>query len=166
MTTEIQLRFAKKEDMPQVLRLIQELADFEKEPHAVEVTIAELERDGFSNPKRFDCILAEGNGKVLGMALYYPRYSTWKGTTLHLEDLIVSQEHRKKGVGTALYTAFLAQAKKLKVRRAEWVVLNWNTPAVNFYENSGANVLQDWQTVQMDEKAINDYIEKNSNENI
>ena len=166
METNIQLRFAQKEDMPDVLRLIQELADFEKEPHAVEVTLGELEQDGFSNPKRFDCILAVANEKVVGMALYYPRYSTWKGVTLHLEDLIVSQLHRNKGIGTALYTAFLAQAKKLKIRRAEWVVLDWNTPAVKFYENSGAKVLQDWQTVQMDEKAINDYIEKNSNENI
>lgn len=165
MNTSIELRFAKKNDMPHVLRLIQELAEFEKEPAAVEVTLAELEKDGFSNPKRFDCILAEVNDQVVGMALYYPRYSTWKGVSLHLEDLIVSQTHRNKGIGTALYTAFLAQAKKLKVRRAEWVVLNWNTPAVDFYKNSGAKVLQDWQTVQMDQKGINDYLDK-TNEDI
>lgn len=166
MNKKISLRFAQKEDMPHVLRLIQELADFEKEPDAVEVGLAELERDGFSSPKRFECILAEINDEVVGMALYYPRYSTWKGASLHLEDLIVSQQHRGNGVGTALYIAFLTQARKQNVRRAEWVVLDWNTPAVNFYENSGAKVLQDWQTVQMDQKAINDYIEKKSNEDI
>ena len=152
--------------MPEVLRLIQELADFEKEPDAVELSLSELENDGFSAPKRFDCLLAEMDQKVVGMALYYPRYSTWKGVTLHLEDLIVSNAYRGKGVGTALYTAFLLEAKKQNVRRVEWVVLDWNTPAINFYESSGAKVLQDWKTVQMDQETIKKYIENNSNENI
>jgi len=152
--------------MPEVLRLIQELADFEKEPDAVELSLSELENDGFSTPKRFDCLLAEMDQKVVGMALYYPRYSTWKGATLHLEDLIVSNAYRGKGVGTALYSAFLAEAKKQNVRRVEWVVLDWNTPAIKFYESSGAKVLQDWKTVQMDQETINKYIENNSNENI
>lgn len=152
--------------MPEVLRLIQELADFEKEPDAVELSLSELENDGFSTPKRFDCLLAEMDQKVVGMALYYPRYSTWKGATLHLEDLIVSNAYRGKGVGTALYSAFLAEAKKQNVRRVEWVVLDWNTPAIKFYESSGAKVLQDWKTVQMDQETIKKYIENNSNENI
>ena len=166
MDAKIHLRFAQKGDMPEVLRLIQELADFEKEPDAVELSLSELENDGFSTPKRFDCLLAEMDQKVVGMALYYPRYSTWKGVTLHLEDLIVSNAYRGKGVGTALYTAFLLEAKKQNVRRVEWVVLDWNTPAINFYESSGAKVLQDWKTVQMDQETIKKYIENNSNENI
>ena len=166
MDAKIHLRFAQKGDMPEVLRLIQELADFEKEPDAVELSLSELENDGFSTPKRFDCLLAEMDQKVVGMALYYPRYSTWKGVTLHLEDLIVSNAYRGKGVGTALYTAFLSEAKKQNVRRVEWVVLDWNTPAIKFYESSGAKVLQDWKTVQMDQETINKYIENNSNENI
>ena len=166
MDAKIHLRFAQKGDMPEVLQLIQELADFEKEPDAVELSLSELENDGFSTPKRFDCLLAEMDQKVVGMALYYPRYSTWKGATLHLEDLIVSNAYRGKGVGTALYSAFLAEAKKQNVRRVEWVVLDWNTPAIKFYESSGAKVLQDWKTVQMDQETINKYIENNSNENI
>lgn len=166
MDAKIHIRFAQKGDMPEVLRLIQELADFEKEPDAVELSLSELENDGFSTPKRFDCLLAEMDQKVVGMALYYPRYSTWKGATLHLEDLIVSNAYRGKGVGTALYSAFLAEAKKQNVRRVEWVVLDWNTPAIKFYESSGAKVLQDWKTVQMDQETINKYIENNSNENI
>ena len=166
MDAKIHLRFAQKGDMPEVLQLIQELADFEKEPDAVELSLSELENDGFSTPKRFDCLLAEMDQKVVGMALYYPRYSTWKGVTLHLEDLIVSNAYRGKGVGTALYSAFLAEAKKQNVRRVEWVVLDWNTPAIKFYESSGAKVLQDWKTVQMDQETINKYIENNSNENI
>ena len=166
MDEKIHLRFAQKGDMPEVLQLIQELADFEKEPDAVELSLSELENDGFSTPKRFDCLLAEMDQKVVGMALYYPRYSTWKGVTLHLEDLIVSNAYRGKGVGTALYSAFLAEAKKQNVRRVEWVVLDWNTPAIKFYESSGAKVLQDWKTVQMDQETINKYIENNSNENI
>ena len=85
---------------------------------------------------------------------FYPRYSTWKGPTLHLEDLIVTQSERGTGVGKALYTAFIDYAASQKVRRIEWVVLDWNTPAVNFYKKSGANVLNDWCTVQMVEVAM------------
>ena len=154
------LRFAEERDMTSVMALIQELADFEKEPHAVVITAADLIRDAFGDRSKFKCIVAEKGESIIGMGLFYPRYSTWKGPTLHLEDLIVTQSERGTGVGKALYTAFIDYAASQKVRRIEWVVLDWNTPAVNFYKKSGANVLNDWCTVQMDEVAMQHYLAK------
>ena len=116
--------------MVAVLGLIQELADFENEPEAVIVTAEDLVRDAFADQPKFSCIVAEKEGIIIGMALYYPRYSTWKGPTLHLEDLIVTQAERGTGVGKALYTAFISEGKKQQVERIEWVVLDWNSHAV------------------------------------
>lgn len=143
------LRKATPNDMAAVHQLITELAIFEKEPEAVATTPEELLRDGFSANPLFEALVADVDGQILGMALYYPRYSTWKGKTLHLEDLIVSEQHRGKGIGLALYQAFIQEAVKQNVRRVEWVVLDWNQPAIDFYEKSGAVVLNDWKTVQM-----------------
>jgi GNAT superfamily N-acetyltransferase len=103
-------------------------------------------------------LVAEEAGDVVGMALFYPRYSTWKGPTFHLEDLIVTQSLRGKGFGKELYSAFINFAAQKQVRRIEWVVLDWNTHAIDFYKNSGADVLDDWKTVQMDEQAIASYV--------
>ena len=151
--------------MEAVLGLIQELAAFEKEPEAVVVSVKDLERHAFGEQPKFSCIVAEKEGVIVGMALFYPRYSTWKGPTLHLEDLIVTQSERGTGIGKALYTAFIAEGKKQEVERIEWVVLDWNSHAVEFYKKSGANVLTDWQTVQMDKAAIGRYL-ATENENI
>lgn len=140
--------------MPAVLSLIQELAVFEKEPDAVVVTVADLERDGFGENPLFHTFVAEMNGEIIGMALYYYRYSTWKGKTIHLEDLIVKEAHRGTGAGLALYTEIIKQGKKDNVRRLEWNVLDWNEPAIRFYEKSGAKVLDDWRVVQMNEEGI------------
>ncbi|MEL0225691.1 MAG: GNAT family N-acetyltransferase [Flavobacteriaceae bacterium] len=156
----VNLRFAEEKDMKSVLALIQELADFEKEPDAVLVTEADLKRDAFGEQPKFQCIVAEKEESIIGMALFYPRYSTWKGPTLHLEDLIVTHTERGTGVGKALYTAFIDYAFSQKVKRIEWVVLDWNTHAVNFYKESGASVLTDWYTVQMDEVAMQQYLAK------
>ena len=152
------IRFARKEDMSFVLSLIQELADFEKEPDAVIITEEDLLKDGFGVDPKFHCLVAEKVGTIVGMALFYPRYSTWKGVTLHLEDLIVTQSLRGKGYGKDLYTAFITFAAEKRVKRIEWVVLDWNTQAIDFYKKSGAHVLDDWNTVQMDENAIASYV--------
>lgn len=149
--------------MPAVLDLIKELALFEKEPEAVVVTVADLERDGFSENPLFNCFVAEIDSEIVGMALYYYRYSTWKGKTIHLEDLIVKEKNRGSSVGFQLYKAVINQGKKDKVRRIEWAVLDWNEPAIDFYEKSGAKVLDDWRVVQMDEAAIDDFMNKNVN---
>ena len=152
------IRKATEKDMPFVLELIQELATFEKEPDAVVVTVADLVRDGFSEHPLFHCYVAEKENTIIGMALFYYRYSTWKGKTIHLEDLIVKADQRGSGAGFALYKEIIKQGKKDKVRRIEWNVLDWNTPAINFYEKSGAKVLDDWRVVQMDESGIERFL--------
>ncbi|PXY40150.1 GNAT family N-acetyltransferase [Flavobacterium cheongpyeongense] len=154
------IRKGKPEDMKSVLALIQELAIFEKEPDAVLITEKDLIRDGFGEQPLFHVFVAEVEKEIVGIALYYYRYSTWKGKTIHLEDLIVKEKMRGSGLGSALYSEIMKQGKKDNVRRIEWNVLNWNTPAVNFYENSGARVIEEWRVVQMDEAGINSYLEK------
>ncbi|WP_396142778.1 GNAT family N-acetyltransferase [Flavobacterium sp.] len=152
------IRKATEKDMPYVLELIQELATFEKEPDAVVVTVADLVRDGFSEHPLFHCYVAEKENTIIGMALFYYRYSTWKGKTIHLEDLIVKADQRGTGAGFALYKEIIKQGKKDKVRRIEWNVLDWNTPAIDFYEKSGAKVLGDWRVVHMDENGIEQFL--------
>ena len=155
------IRKGQKEDMPSVLNLIKELAVFEKEPDAVVVMVEDLERDGFSENPLFHTFVAEIDGEIVGIALYYYRYSTWKGKTIHLEDLIVNERMRGGGVGFALYSEIIKQGKKENVRRIEWNVLDWNTPAIDFYEKSGAKLLETWRVVQMDEKGIESFLNKN-----
>ncbi|OXB06630.1 GNAT family N-acetyltransferase [Flavobacterium plurextorum] len=159
------IRKGNPEDMKFVLGLIQELAIFEKEPDAVIITEQDLIRDGFGEKPLFHVFVAEiindlNEKEIVGIALYYYRYSTWKGKTIHLEDLIVKEKMRGTGLGSALYAEIMRQGKRDNVRRVEWNVLDWNTPAVKFYENSGAKILDGWQVVQMDEKGINTFLEK------
>jgi GNAT superfamily N-acetyltransferase len=158
LNSKMNIRKGKITDMPAVLSLIQELAVFEKEPDAVVVTVADLERDGFGENPLFQTFVAETNGEIIGMALYYYRYSTWKGKTIHLEDLIVREAHRGTGAGLALYTEIMKQGQKDGVRRIEWNVLDWNEPAIRFYEKSGAKVLEDWRVVQMNEEGIKRFL--------
>lgn len=156
------IRKGTKEDVSSILSLIKELAVFEKEPDAVIVTEADLLRDGFSENPLYYTFVAEENGIVIGMALYYYRYSTWKGKTIHLEDLIVSENKRGTGAGFALYKQIIAQGKLDGVKRIEWNVLDWNTNAIQFYEKSGAKILDDWRVVQMDENGIKSFTNLNT----
>jgi GNAT superfamily N-acetyltransferase len=160
------IRKGTPEDMSAVLGLIQELAVFEKEPDAVLVTVEDLVRDGFGPKPLFHVFVAEieeenntAAKQIVGIALYYYRFSTWKGKTIHLEDLVVKESMRGTGLGYALYSEIIKQGKKDQVRRVEWNVLDWNTPAIDFYEKSGAKVLRDWYVVQMDEAGIVDFVE-------
>jgi GNAT superfamily N-acetyltransferase len=151
------------EDMKAVLELIQELAIFEKEPEAVVISEKDLIRDGFGDTPLFHVFVAEleSNPKeIVGIALYYYRYSTWKGKTIHLEDLVVKQSMRNNGIGNALYSEIIKQAKKDGVRRIDWNVLDWNTNAIEFYKKSGAKVLDNWRVAQMDEEAITRFLSK------
>ncbi len=154
------IRNAIKQDMPQVLNLIHELAVFEKEDDAVEVTVSDLEQDGFGENPAFHCFVAEVNNKIEGMALVYFRYSTWKGKALHLEDLIVSEAMRGSGIGTKLLDEVVKYGHSLGVKRINWEVLDWNKPAIVFYEKNGANVMRDWNVVHLNEQAIKNYISK------
>ncbi|QSS96022.1 GNAT family N-acetyltransferase [Psychroflexus sp. ALD_RP9] len=151
---EFQIRLAAAEDMPQVLNLIKELAKFENEPDAVEVNVDDLKAYGFGKDALFKCFVAEIDATIVGMALFYSRFSTWKGETYHLEDLIVTQSHRQKGIGKALLEALILHAKTHKIKRVEWVVLDWNSNAIEFYKSYGATVFKEWRTVQLDEAHI------------
>jgi len=153
------IRAGRKEDMKAVLNLIQELAEFEKEPDAVIVTVEDLIRDGFGDQALFHVFVAEIDSEIVGIAFYYYRYSTWKGKIIHLEDLVVKNNMRGKGVGYALYSEIIKQAQRDNVKRIDWNVLNWNTPAIDFYEKTGAKVLKEWHVAQMDETGIADFIE-------
>ena len=155
------IRKGRIEDMPAVSALIKELAAFEKEPDAVVLTVADLERDGFGEKPLFQTFVVEENDEIVGMVLYYYRYSTWKGKTIHIEDLIVKEVKRGLGLGFKLYSEVIAQGKSDGVRRIEWNVLDWNSPAIEFYERSGAKVFKDWLVAQMDENGIDTFLEKN-----
>ena len=155
---EYTIRKARTEDMGQVLQLIQELASFEKEEHAVEVTEKQLVNDGFGEQQLFHCFVADTKDGIGGMALVYPRYSTWKGAIIHLEDLIVTEKMRGTGLGTALLNEVVKYGHGLGVKRINWEVIDWNEPAITFYESKGAKVMRDWDVVQLDEKGIENYL--------
>ena len=156
------IRDAKQNDMKSVLGLIKELALFEREPDEVIITEDQLIKDGFSTEPKFKCFVAEVNEEVVGIALLYPRYSTWKGPAIHLEDLIVTKKHRGNGIGFALFSKFIKYSYDLKVKRVQWVVLDWNTNAIDFYKRNGAVVLDDWRVALMDNNGIQKFVENES----
>ncbi len=156
---EAVIREAECDDMKQVLALIEELANFEKEPNEVEVTVADLERYGFGETPSFKCFVADNGEQIIGIALVYFRFSTWKGPVIHLEDLIVSETHRGIGIGSALYKKVMEYAVAQGVKRVSWEVLGWNKPAIDFYEKSGAKILDDWHVVQMDQRGLATFLE-------
>lgn len=152
------IREAEKEDMQAVFNLIKELAIFEKEPNAVEITVDDLVKDGFGSNQQFKVFLAEVEGEIGGMALFYPRYSTWQGKALHLEDLIVSQKYRGLGLGKGLYRKIIEYAYENGINRLEWEVLDWNKGAIDFYLASGALMHDNWNMCQMTRQQMEDYL--------
>ena len=154
------IRSGEKEDMDSVLNLIKELAAFEREPNAVKITSDDLIKNGFTKNPSFYTYVAEYNGTVVGMALFYDRFSTWEGPSIHLEDLIVTKKFRGKGIGKDLYDKVLSFALKKGIKRVEWVVLDWNMPAINFYKSTGAIMLEDWNICQISDDNIAKYLGK------
>ncbi|GGD47841.1 GNAT family N-acetyltransferase [Muriicola marianensis] len=155
---KIDIREARPSDMTAVLDLIKELAHFEREPDAVEISSEELVEDGFGKDPCFTCFIGEVDGSIGGMALVYPRYSTWKGKVIHLEDLIVKEKYRGQGLGNALLERVVQYGHDLGVKRISWEVLDWNEPAISFYERKGARVMRDWDVVQLDEQGIEQFL--------
>jgi GNAT superfamily N-acetyltransferase len=141
---QISIRTARPNDMSVVLNLIQELAVYEKAPNEVINTVENLIKDGFGDSKIFDCIVAENNLTIVGFALYFTGYSTWKGRTLYLEDILVTESFRGKGVGSSLFEAVVNEAKKRGVKRMDWQVLEWNEPAIQFYKKYKATLDSEW----------------------
>ena len=143
--------------MPQVLGLIKELAEYERAPNEVEVTVEEMQNWGFGKEKLFDFFVAENENKIVGIALYYFKYSTWKGKCLFLEDIIVTEAFRRYGLGSKLFNEVVTVAKQLKVRRMEWQVLEWNEPAINFYKKYEANLDPEWVNGKLTYRQLQDH---------
>lgn len=144
---QIVLRAAIKEDCPQLMDLIKELAVYEKEPDAVTVSMEHFVDSGFGANPVWWAVVAEVDGKVVGCALYYIRYSTWKGQRMYLEDLIVNEAWRGKGIGKALLDELIQIAKDKGYNGIMWQVLDWNEPAINFYKKYNANFDNEWINV-------------------
>ncbi len=139
-----------REDVPVMFELIKELALYEKAPEQVTNTVEQMYLDGFGDNPIYGTIVAEVAGEVVGLALYYYRYSTWKGKRLYLEDLIVSEKMRGKGLGEKLLEATIQQAKDDACTGVMWQVLDWNEPAINFYKKFGTRMDEEWINVHLD----------------
>ena len=148
------LRIAEKQDCPRLMELIHELALFELAPEQVTVTLQEFEDAGFGSKPVWKAFVAENDGKILGMALYYVRYSTWKGKRLFLEDLIVTEEYRGKGIGKSLFDRILVEAKELGFSGMMWQVLDWNEPALNFYKKYEAAIDAGWLNASLTKQQL------------
>ena len=154
---KITIRQSQKEDMPKVLEYIQELATYEKAPDEMVNTVEDLEKNGFGDNKVFDCLVAEVENIVVGFALYYTGYSTWKGRTLYLEDFLVSEDYRGKGIGRLLFNQVILEAKKRNVKRMDWQVIDWNEPAINFYSKYNATLDREWINGRLFEEEIQNF---------
>lgn len=145
----ITIRRAKREDCPAMMELIHELAVFEKAPDAVTVSMEEFEDAGFGVNPVWGAFVATDNENIIGLSLYYTRYSTWKGRRLYLEDLIVHAPYRGKGIGKLLLDRTIDYAKEKDFEGIVWQVLDWNTPAIKFYESYNASLDGEWINVSL-----------------
>ena len=141
-TPEIKIRKATIDDMSGILEMVKELADYEHALDQVSTTVADYEKNFLS--RNFDALVAEQSGKIVGTAIFYMTWSTWKGRMLYLEDFVVAPELRKLGVGQQLFDAYIAEGKRLSCTLLKWQVLDWNEPAVKFYEKNNATIEKEW----------------------
>ena len=151
------IRVAIKQDCPRLLELVNELALFEHAPEEVTVTLQEFEDAGFGDKPVWKAFVAEVDGVIVAMALYYVRYSTWKGCRLFLEDLIVTEEYRGKGIGKSLFDKIIVEAKELGFSGMVWQVLDWNEPAINFYKKYEANLEPGWLNDSLSKQQLSKY---------
>jgi len=151
----IDIRIATAEDCPVLLELIHELALYEKAPQEVTVTLEEFMEAGFGKKPVWKAFVAEVSGKVIGFALYYIRYSTWKGCRLYLEDFIVTEAFRGQGVGKLLFETVMQEAKEKGFNGMSWQVLDWNEPAINFYNKYNAYLESGWLNASFSKEQVN-----------
>lgn len=157
----LQLRPAQPDDVPTILKLIRGLAEYEHEPEAAQATEQDLLRDGFGPQPRFHCVLAEWEGKTAGFALYFYNYSTWKGRPgIFLDDLFVWPDFRGRGIGRALLLHVARIAAEQNCGRYEWLVLDWNTPSIRFYESLGAQLMKQWLPMRVEGVALRELANK------
>ena len=138
------IRKGTKSDMPRVLELIKELALYEKAPDEVLISEETLLEEGFGPNKLFDTLVAETDNEIVGMLLYYPVFSTWKGRSIYLEDFVVADSHRRKGIGQLLIDALVQEARAAQAKKIRWQVLDWNSPAIEFYKKISATLENSW----------------------
>jgi GNAT superfamily N-acetyltransferase len=151
----LHLRPAIQADIPEILALIRELADYEREPDAAKATAEDLLRDGFGEQPRFRCVMAEWEGKIAGFALYFYNYSTWEGRAgIYLEDLFVRPAFRRHGIGRAFFAWLARHAVEEGLTRVVWQVLDWNQPAIEFYQSMGAIQAASWKTMRLTGDAL------------
>ena len=148
------IRIAKKEDCLRLLELVNELALFERAPQEVTVTLKEFEDAGFGEKPVWKAFVAESGGIIVGFALYYIRYSTWKGNRMYLEDLIITENMRGKGIGKSLFDRLIIEAKELSFSGMVWQVLDWNEPAINFYKKYEASVEAGWLNASLSKEQL------------
>ena len=141
-------------DVPAILTLIHALAIYEREPDAVRIGESDLLRDGFGPQPHFECLIAEDEGEAAGFALFFPIFSTWRGPSIHLEDLFVQPSHRGRGIGKALLTRVASIAVERRCARLQWDVLDWNAPAIAFYQSCGARMLESWRIMRVTGDAL------------
>jgi GNAT superfamily N-acetyltransferase len=152
------IRIAKKEDCPRLMELVNELALYEKAPEEVTVTLQEFEDAGFGDKPVWKAFVAEEDGLIVGFAVYYIRYSTWKGNRMYLEDLIVTEAMRGKGVGKLLFDRLIAEARELGFNGMSWQVLDWNEPAIEFYKKKyNAVVEAGWLNASLSKEQLLKY---------
>ncbi len=148
------IRKGVKKDLPFVLSLIKELADYEGALEEVTITLEILEKDGFENHPLYRFLVAENNNQIIGLSFYWIRYSTWKGKFLFLEDFVIKEEYRRLGVGSKLFEATIRMCKELDVNGMCWQVLDWNTQAIDFYKKYNAEISNSWLNGKLEKKQI------------
>lgn len=156
----IKIRSGRKEDLPNVLTLVKELAAYEKALHEVTNTVALMERDGFGEKPLFGFFVAEEEQTILGISLYYYRYSTWKGKRLYLEDIVVTQSHRGKGIGHLLFEETMRYALQCECTGMQWQVLDWNEPAIKFYKKYQVRLDDEWINCHLESSQIEDFFSR------
>lgn len=154
------IRKGRKDDLEKVLELVKELAAFERAPEQVTNTLELMEKDGFGASPIFGFFVAENENAIVGLSLYYWRYSTWKGKRLYLEDIIVTESERGKGIGKKLFDRTMQHALDEDCSGMMWQVLDWNEPAIKFYENYGASLSNEWINCSLERGQIQQLVDK------
>lgn len=153
----LNIRIGEKKDIPQVLELIKELALYEKAPQEVTNTVEQMGKEGFGEKPTYEMFVAEVDSKIVGIAVYFYSYSTWKGRCMYLDDIVITENMRGKGIGDKLFKRIIQKAKEENVPKLHWQVLDWNTPAINFYNKFNANLDPEWLNGKLTKEQISKF---------